>query len=1403
MSDTFDYDVFLSHSPRDRSVVRALAERLRSDGLRVCFDEAEPPDVKPLLDGLESSRVLVPCLSADFFASTWGALESHSLLFRDATEAQRRFIPLRLDDSELPDTMRSFASVDWRQRSEAEYAKLRRACTASSIQVLAPTSSLSVRNVRALSFGHTDQITSVALTPDGRLALSGSADRVVRVWDVASGLCLSALEGHTASVWSVALTPNGRLAFSGSDDRTVRVWEVASGRCLSTLVGHTDSVWALAATPEGRLAISGGDDRTLRVWDVTTSHCRLVLEGHTASVLGVAVTADGRTALSGADDGTLRVWDLTDGRCLSILEGQTESVTSVALTADGKVAVSGAGDGTVRKWDLASGRCLSILTGHTARVSHVVLTPDGWRALSAAADWTLRVWDLAEGTCCSTLEGHTNNIWSVALSEDGRLALSGSVDRTLRVWEVDNGNRVSFLGEHTDRVSSVALTADGRLALSGAWDRTVRLWEVASGRCLSSSEGDIGAISSVALTGDGRFALSGAADNLVRVWDIAEGRCIAILPGHTASVASVALTGDGRFAVSGATDGTARVWDVSEGYCRTLIMGHGGTVSSVAISANGEIVLTGSDDRTIGVWESPSGERLFTLEGHTNSVMTVALTADGRIALSGAADNTVRIWDVARGRCLSILEGHTQAIRSVAVTPDGRLAFSGASDHTVRVWDVASGRCLSVLEGSPERIVSVAVSEDGQRVLALANNGVARAWQLTLDAVDPALLASLQSTYTNAKVLLVGDSGVGKTGLALRLTRGRFEATVSTEGHWATQLRLPQDANAPSTERELWLWDFAGQSDYRLIHQLFMDETSLALLVFDPQDANPFDGLGQWARDLSRATRRPFRKLLVAGRCDRGGLTVSRAHINRFVREHGFDGYLETSASTGAGCTELLDAIRENIDWSLPTTVSPRSFKRLKDEILRLRDEGLTLLRMGELKQQLEMRLTGEPFSPEELQAVIRLLAGPGVVWKLEFGDFVLLRPELINAYAAAMIRTVRAHTDEVGVIAEQRVLKGELDYQGMSRLRSDEEQLVLRAMHHALIDRDLCLRESTDSGTWLVFPAYFKRERPDLLEHPSALVSYTFSGALDEIYTTLVVRLHHTALFTKEQLWRYAADFKTPSGLRVGLKLEKKSEGTAELLLYCDPRTSDDTKLAFVRYVHDHLHAKGRDIERLRHYECPQCREPVGDRRAVQNAFQRNKKLLPCQFCDGDIPLRDVIEERFGSKEVADAVSEITRRARLSIDNESRELRLVGEAYSVVAEAGQIFRTTSNSDWGIDGEIEFKDDLGRASGQRVYLQLKSGDSYLSKRKDGREIFTIHNPRHADYWQQQAYPVMLVVRTSDGVSRWMDVTAYLEERTRSGEVPVRHIVFEGEPFTAFTVLRLRDRHLPPGKPPRS
>ncbi|MDO8349400.1 MAG: DUF4365 domain-containing protein, partial [Planctomycetota bacterium] len=456
-------------------------------------------------------------------------------------------------------------------------------------------------------------------------------------------------------------------------------------------------------------------------------------------------------------------------------------------------------------------------------------------------------------------------------------------------------------------------------------------------------------------------------------------------------------------------------------------------------------------------------------------------------------------------------------------------------------------------------------------------------------------------------------------------------------------------------------------------------------------------------------------------------------------------------------------------------------------------------------------------FADEELRAVLTLLAGPGVVWELAFGSWVLLQPERINAYAQAVIRTLQADEHQRGCLMAERVLKGDLIYESsMERLEDDEQRFVLLAMHQTLVERGLCLRQPTAKGTLLVFPSYYRRERPDIVKHPAVLVNYRFTGFLDEIYATLVVRLHHTEPFQQDQLWRYAADFKTNTGKQLGVKLTRRAPGMGELEVYFDPAVAVEERIIFSKYVHEHLLQHARDVERFRHYVCPQCDTPVGNREVAMkrlNAWlearppkaeagswfklRKGKEEPPsiiCVGCEQRVPLWDQMEQCFASPEIQQRVRDLQEESKIVLDNESKERALVGEVISTVALAAQISREKNVSDHGIDMEIEFKDDANEATGQMLFLQLKSGDSYLRERKgDGAEIFTIKDERHARYWMSQAFPVLLVIRNSEGEVRWMEVRDWLKRASDNGRKPVKQIVFEGERFDVMSVRRWRER----------
>jgi hypothetical protein len=132
----------------------------------------------------------------------------------------------------------------------------------------------------------------------------------------------------------------------------------------------------------------------------------------------------------------------------------------------------------------------------------------------------------------------------------------------------------------------------------------------------------------------------------------------------------------------------------------------------------------------------------------------------------------------------------------------------------------------------------------------------------------------------------------------------------------------------------------------------------------------------------------------------------------------------------------------------------------------------------------------------------------------------------------------------------------------------------------------------------------------------------------------------------------------------------------------------------------------------------------------------------------------------------------------------------------STVALAGQICREFNVSDHGIDSEIEFKDDNNEATGKKLYLQLKSGDSHLRTRKsDGAEIFDIKDERHSRFWMNQAFPVFFMVANSKGEVRWMEIRDYLKRESDNGKKAVKQIVFTGERFDVMSVRRWREKVL--------
>ena len=304
---------------------------------------------------------------------------------------------------------------------------------------------------------HHGAIASIATTPDGRIAVSGSADMTLRSWDVLTGKPLRLFDGHWLAVNAVAITPDGRFVVSGSEDTALRLWDIASGRCLRTYEGHEQDVFAVAVSVDGRCILSGSADGTVRAWNPATTKCLLTLKGHRDRVTAVGMTPDGRYLFSGGDDRLLRLWDRGNGKMLRVFKGHKQRITAALVTPDSRFLISASADGTLRLWNIETTTNALTLKGHESEILSLAMTPEGRFVFSGGADRVIKLWDLVSGQNMWTFRGHKKEVSAVSVTQDGRFLISGSADFLLRGceldWELDTSESSPALGETTGKPS--------------------------------------------------------------------------------------------------------------------------------------------------------------------------------------------------------------------------------------------------------------------------------------------------------------------------------------------------------------------------------------------------------------------------------------------------------------------------------------------------------------------------------------------------------------------------------------------------------------------------------------------------------------------------------------------------------------------------------------------------------------------------------------------------------------------------------------------------------------------------------------------------------------------------------------------------------------------------------------
>lgn len=594
-----------------------------------------------------------------------------------------------------------------------------------------------------MRYSHDDLINSVALSPDGRFAVSGTGNDFaenlpIQMWNVETGEVVQLFEGHTRAIRSVVFSPDGQSILSGSDDMTLRLWDVESGEAILILEGHTDNVRSVAFSPDGTQALSGSHDNSIRLWDLETGETIYTFTDHTRDVNSVAFSPDGQLGVSGAgdttgDNNTIGLWDLTTGELIQFFEHPAASMQSVAFSPDGQTVLSGSNDGNMYLWDVETGDIVRTFSQDTLGITSVAFSPDGQNLFAANEIGSVQVWARNDNrNPFYSFQGHNTPIASVAVSTDGKRALSGEwgTGANMLLWDIPLGD---VIVKHEVGNATVAISPDGHLAASGGGEGALDLWDISTQEHLYHLEGHTEAIQSLAFSPTSQTLLSGSRDMTLRLWNLTNGQELAIWEGHEGNITSVAISPDGQLAASGSFDTTIRLWDMVTG--ETVHILEGGNVLDVAFGLDGQQLISLDSDGTMSFWDVDSGEQVDSIRAPFASIDQLVLLPDGeQLLLDGGFleedARTFRLWDFKEDTISTIFRGHTNSIRSVASSHDGQKFISSANDSTVRLWDAETGQTLQVFQTGSHTVVNLAFSPDGRTVIGGANDGTVLLWNI-------------------------------------------------------------------------------------------------------------------------------------------------------------------------------------------------------------------------------------------------------------------------------------------------------------------------------------------------------------------------------------------------------------------------------------------------------------------------------------------------------------------------------------------------------------------------------------------------------------------------------------------------------------------------------------------------
>jgi WD40 repeat protein len=595
--------------------------------------------------------------------------------------------------------------------------------------------------------GHTEKsvgFVSLAFLPDNRTLLATGTDQKVRLIDV--GL-LALLPAHPGGVNSIAFHANGMMALTGGADKTVKLWDPTMGKAVKTFGPLSDSVSAVAFSRDATQAASAAG-KTVKVWNLADGKELLSLV-HPDTVLTISFNADKSRIVTGSADHQTRIWDASTGTLWEAF-AQAGPVRSIAVHPSQGTVISASGDKAAVVDTTSVVRAIAV---SRAPIRSLAVTPNGSHVLTASDDMILRLWNTTTGVSDRVLAGSDHYVRALAISRNNALVAVGGVDTLVRLYDLAEAKLVGTFRVPAD-VTGLSFSPDNKLLAAACADKSVLLWNAVYtpgqpvpaefGKALQKFQDD-GPLTGVVFASDNRTLYTSGAGRSLKALKLAtEGPTQTF--AHPNLVDAVAFNPAGTQLATGCHNGTVLIWDLVKKQQLRVINAHPVKppvqdqypVYCVAWSADGKQVVSGSRDHSLKLWDAATGnlvrefraykEKDFDLSQESASLFGFVASPFGQGPLLAASA-------LVSGKAREFEKGHRDSVFCVAFSPDGKTLVSGSSDHTIKLWNVADGSVLRELanphlkppaadapkEAHPGWVYGLRYTPDGKYLVSVGN----------------------------------------------------------------------------------------------------------------------------------------------------------------------------------------------------------------------------------------------------------------------------------------------------------------------------------------------------------------------------------------------------------------------------------------------------------------------------------------------------------------------------------------------------------------------------------------------------------------------------------------------------------------------------------------------------------